>query len=133
MTSTSPAAPITVRSTRTPTLACVSASPVRQLHRRHDQQRTITLPFLDRLRPLTSIDAIRLAPLTEHHHDAAGLPPSDDAALDDNPGNARTIPVAIASTRDHKPENLSTHRHPAVPSTSAPVPPAARRPGPSPC
>ncbi len=133
VTSTSsPAAPIAVRSTRTPSLPCVSAPPVRQLHRRHDQRRTTTRPSLDRLRPLVSSDAIRPASLTEHH-DAVDLPPCDDADLDDNPGNGRTVPAARNRAFNDCPENRFTHRHPAVPATGAAGKPAVAEPGAASC
>ena len=43
------------------------------------------------------------------------------------------VPLTLASAPQDHPEKLFTHRHPAVPSTSAPVQPAARTAGASPC
>jgi hypothetical protein len=70
--------------------------------------------------------AINAVLFTEHDH-AAGAPPSDDAALDHNPGNGRAIPATGNNALDDHPENQFTHWHPAVPSTSAAVPAPAER------
>jgi hypothetical protein len=76
--------------------------------------------------------AINAVPLTEHDQ-AAAAPPSDDTALDDNPGNGRAIPATGNNALDDHTENRFTHWHPAVPATAAPAQPGVEGLGAPPC
>ncbi len=131
MTSASPAALIAVRTARKKSIPRVSPQPIGQL-RRHEGRRTIASPSHDRGFLAFAVAASNAVPLTEHDH-AGAAPPSDDTALDDNPGNGRVIPATGNNALDDHPENRFTQRHPAVSSTSAPVKPAARATGTAPC
>ncbi len=73
--------------------------------------------------------------LTDHGPYRATATLSITSALDHSPYSPyrATATLSITSALHHSPNNRLTQRHPAVPSTSAPVQPAARTAGASPC